>query len=385
MLLSAFSIPVSVQASDYYVQGVDVSYHNGDVDFTALKSQGYNYAIIRLGYYNHLDSKFFEYVTNAVNAGMNFGVYLYSYAVNSQEAEIEAQFVIDTLAQLSTEQKALMTYPIAYDVEDKLISANLDKASITANILLFTNKMKQNGYDSMVYANTNWFTNYIDINTLVQNNIKLWCANYNSSPVSTGSMLIGDTGISAYMWQYSNDVIDKNVMMYYDSADCNISLSYTKTTYNSKKKEPTVTVYNKYGEKVSSDYYTVSYKNNKKPGTATVTVTFSGIYFGEKTATFKIKPKKTSVKKVQSSSKKQITVKWKKDSLVSGYEIQYSTSSKFTSKKTKKVTVSKKNSKKTIKKLKSGKKYYVRIRSYKTSNGKKIYSEWSSKKSVKVK
>lgn len=101
-------------------------------------------------------------------------------------------------------------------------------------------------------------------------------------------------------------------------------------------------------------------------------------------------PKKTSVSKVQSPAKKQIKVTWKKKSGVTGYEIQVSTSSKFKKSLTKTYKISTaKTTSKTIKSLKSGKKYFVRIRTYNTAtiNGKKttVYSKWSAKKSVKVK
>ncbi|MGN0521821.1 MAG: fibronectin type III domain-containing protein, partial [Eubacterium sp.] len=80
-----------------------------------------------------------------------------------------------------------------------------------------------------------------------------------------------------------------------------------------------------------------------------------------------------------------ITVKWKK-ATCTGYQIQYSTSSKFTSGTTKTVTVSKSSTvSKTISKLKSNKKYYVRIRAYKTVNGTKYYGTWSKAKSVTTK
>lgn len=97
-----------------------------------------------------------------------------------------------------------------------------------------------------------------------------------------------------------------------------------------------------------------------------------------------VKPKKTSIKKL-SKGKKKFTVTWAKVSGVKGYQIQYSTDKKF-KKNNKSVTVTKqKTTKATVKKLKSKKKYYVRVRTYKTVNGKKIYSSWSKVKSVKTK
>ena len=96
------------------------------------------------------------------------------------------------------------------------------------------------------------------------------------------------------------------------------------------------------------------------------------------------KPKSTKIKKVK-GSKKAVAVTWSKVSGVNGYEIQLATDKKF--KKNKKtVTIKKqKTTSTTVKKLKAKKKYYVRIRTYKTVNGKKVYSSWSSVKSVKSK
>ena len=93
--------------------------------------------------------------------------------------------------------------------------------------------------------------------------------------------------------------------------------------------------------------------------------------------TFTIKPKTTTLSKL-TAGKKQLKVTWKKNSSVSGYQIKYSTSKKFSSSKT--VTVKGyKTTSKTIKNLKAKNTYYVRVRTYKTVNGKKVYSDWSKK------
>ncbi len=93
----------------------------------------------------------------------------------------------------------------------------------------------------------------------------------------------------------------------------------------------------------------------------------------------------TTSKLTLKAGKKQLTASWKSVSDISGYEVQYSTSKKFTKKATKTVKAKKSSKKTTIKKLAKGKKYYVRVRTYKTVNGKKIYSGWSTVKNVKVK
>ena len=157
-----------------------------------------------------------------------------------------------------------------------------------------------------------------------------------------------------------------------------VKLSTTSYTYSGSSKKPSVTVKDYSGKTLKNGTdYTVSYKNNKSVGTATATVTFKGNYQGSKKLTFTIKPKTTSLSKL-TAGKKQLKVTWKKNSAVSGYEIQYSTSKKFSSAKT--VTVKGyKTTSKTIKSLKAKKTYYVRIRTYKTVNGKKVYSDWSAK------
>ncbi len=169
-----------------------------------------------------------------------------------------------------------------------------------------------------------------------------------------------------------------------------VKLSKKKFTYNGKAQKPTVTVKDSNGKtlKQGTDY-TVKYSSGRKNvGQYTVTVKFKGNYSGTKTLTFTIVPKGTSVSKL-TAGKKQFSVKWKKQATqTSGYEIQYSTSSKMKNAKT--VTIKKTGTTSTtVKKLKSGKKYYVRVRTYKTVkiNGKsvKLYSSWSSIKNIKTK
>ena len=166
-----------------------------------------------------------------------------------------------------------------------------------------------------------------------------------------------------------------------------VSLSTTSYVYNGKAKKPIVTVKDSKGKKlVKGTDYTVKYSSNTKVGKATATITFKGKYKGTVKKTFTINPKSTSLKSVTSKKKKSIKVIWNKQATqTTGYEIQYSTNSKFTKNK-KTVTVSKsKTTSKTISKLKANKKYYVRVRTYKTVNGNKYYSSWSKYKTVKTK
>lgn len=220
------------------------------------------------------------------------------------------------------------------------------------------------------------------------------------------------------------------------------SLSQYSYTSDGTEKCPDVTV--TYGDKTlaAGTDFTVSYKDNVKEGTATVTITGSGNYTGiinttftitaapgksdgkvslkssntkvvkisgtkvipvnpgkanvtitvtagnryaaaTKTVTITVIPAKTSLRSVKSQTAKQATVTWKKIKSISGYQISYSQNSSM--KKAKALTVKGSATRATLKKLVSKKKYYVRIRTYKIVSGKKYYSKWSSKKSVKIK
>lgn len=167
-----------------------------------------------------------------------------------------------------------------------------------------------------------------------------------------------------------------------------VFLSKTSLTYNGKMQQPTVTARDSRGNQLSSANYTVTYSNNKNVGQATVTVIFKNGYSGTIRKTFLIKPKGATFVRL-TARKKGFIVCWKKQkSQISGYEIQYSRNKKFKSAKIIKNIKSNTTSKETTK-LKAGKKYYVRIRTYKTSkiNGKykKLYSGWSKMKSVVTK
>ena len=164
-----------------------------------------------------------------------------------------------------------------------------------------------------------------------------------------------------------------------------VELSKKVYTWNGKAKKPAVTVKDGTAILDPSDY-TVTYADGRKNvGTYKVTVKLKGNYSGKKVVSFRINPKGTTLVSLTPGTKK-MTVKWNKQAAqVTGYQIQYSRSSTFaTGNKTVKVT-SRKTTSKTIKELKTGKKYYVRIRTYKTVNGKTYYSGWSKKKSVTVK
>ena len=170
-----------------------------------------------------------------------------------------------------------------------------------------------------------------------------------------------------------------------------VSLSAVNYTYNGGVKTPSVTVKDSKGKTLTNGKdYTVTYPSGRKNvGRYSVKITFKGNYSGTKTLTYNIKPKGTNMSKL-TAAKKGFKATWKKQAAqTTGYELQYSTSSNF-KKGTKTVNISKnKTTSKSVGKLSAKKKYYVRVRTYKTVKfgGKniKLYSGWSKAKAVTTK
>ena len=170
-----------------------------------------------------------------------------------------------------------------------------------------------------------------------------------------------------------------------------IRLNKTEFTYDGKVKKPSVTVKDSKDRslKAGTDYQIISDKVGKNPGVYTIAVEFRGKYSGRLTENFTIRPKKTSLKKTAAKSR-GIQVTWNRQAAqIDGYQIQCCTSGNFKGKTLKSVTAKKSAVVKKISGLKGKKKYYVRIRTYKTVkvNGKKqkLYSGWSGRKTVRTK
>ena len=155
--------------------------------------------------------------------------------------------------------------------------------------------------------------------------------------------------------------------------------SKSAVTYNGKAQKPAVTVYAG-NKKISGKYYTVSYKNNTAVGTAMIIIQGKGNYkkYSGKT-TFRINLQKTTLSSAKSSRKGQLQATWKKTAGNAGYQIQYATNAKFSGAKTKNT----KAIRYTFKGLKSKRKYYVRVRTYKKVGSNYWYSKWSNVRNVK--
>ncbi len=163
-----------------------------------------------------------------------------------------------------------------------------------------------------------------------------------------------------------------------------VRLSASKYTYNGKNIRPKFVVNISKPAKASVSDYKVTYPSaSKNVGTYTAKISFKGNFAGTGNFKYTVLPKGTTLGKL-TAAKKGFTVKWKKQAAqTTGYEVQYSLKSNF--KNAKKVIVKKnKTISQKVTKLKAKKKYYVRIRTFKTAKGKKYYSSWSKAKTVKT-
>lgn len=138
--------------------GIDVSKHNGSVDWKKVKASGIDFAVLRAGYGqydNQKDERFEENYANAKKEGIKLGAYLYSYAKSAEDAKKEADVFIKWLKGKTFEM------PVFYDIEEKNQSEK-GKAFVSQLIKTFCERMESAGYFVGVYSSKYWFENFID-------------------------------------------------------------------------------------------------------------------------------------------------------------------------------------------------------------------------------
>lgn len=178
--------------------GVDVSYHQGSIDWEKVKADGYNFAMIRIGYRGYgtegtlnLDTSFHENISNAQSAGLDVGVYFFAQAINEEEALEEAEFVLEYLNGYQ------LQLPVVYDPEsildDEARTDNVTGEQFTKNTEVFCKRIQEAGYDPMIYSNMLWEAYELDLEQLAA--YPIWYADYEPLP---------QTPYDFTMWQYSN-------------------------------------------------------------------------------------------------------------------------------------------------------------------------------------
>ncbi len=178
--------------------GVDISKHNGQVNFNSIKAAGVDYVMLRLGARGYstgqlsLDDNFVENMEAAIEAGLDIGVYFYSQAISQDEVMQEANFVIQNLEPY----RAHITYPVAFDMEkvanDTARIDGLSRDDKTAIAATFLSGMQAAGYIPMVYGNKEWLIKNIDLAKLQDYDV--WLSQEQDIP---------DYPYQFAMWQYT--------------------------------------------------------------------------------------------------------------------------------------------------------------------------------------
>ena len=199
-------------------QGIDVSEHQGRIDWDAVKASGIDFAILRVGFGapsfgGRVDYQFNRNISECERLGIPYGVYIYSYAFDNQQAADEASMVIDCLTGHNPR------LPVYYDLEDSKIIADGRQSGIASRAQVFCNTISAAGFKPGIYANLYWFNYILTDPVFKSSSWDHWIAQYNSKCDYTGNYSI---------WQYKSNGkvpgINGNVDMNYAYVD--VSLYY---------------------------------------------------------------------------------------------------------------------------------------------------------------
>ncbi|MCR5484351.1 MAG: glycoside hydrolase family 25 protein [Clostridiales bacterium] len=188
---------------------IDVSEHQGDIDWKKVRDDGVKYAFIRVGYRGYmsgiinLDKKFDANMRGASTAGIKTGVYFFSQAINESEAKEEAEYTLKQAGKYAVE------LPIVFDMEYVTSGDRIDgltKEEKTAVASAFCDAVLSGGYQALIYGNSAWLTGDIDV--VKASEYGLWLALYTKENTFPYDFSI---------WQYASngkvDGIDANVDM----------------------------------------------------------------------------------------------------------------------------------------------------------------------------
>lgn len=396
--------------------GIDVSQWQGEIDWNKVKASGIDYAFIRVGFrgwgsVGTLDSSTIDlyYEKNmkaATAAGVKVGIYIFSQAITTAEAEEEAQYILDRIGTYDVSMPLVMDYEYASDspTGGRIKTAKLSKDKATKICMAFCDAIANAGYTPMLYANKSMLEDQLNPASLTAKGYRIWLANYVNYD-SKGKETLNKKGTSyagTYdFWQYSSlgkvDGISGSVDMnfYYVQDGDNFvhdaipitaaaisAIPNQAYTGSSLKPQPDIT-YNGTPLTLNSDFK-VTYSNNKKIGKATAKIAGMGKYKGVKSVSFKIVPSTVTGVKAKKKAANYITLSWKKNSSGSGYQIYRSTALNGTYKKIKTISKNSTTSYKDTKRT-EGQCYYYKIRSYKKVSGTTYYSAFSDIKTIYTK
>ena len=189
------------------VLGIDVSSHQGEVDWKKVKDAGVDFVFIRLGMRGYesgavvLDECYLDNIQAARKAGLNVGVYFFSQALNADEAAEEADFVIENLKGHDIDLQVVYDYEIV--LQDTSRSNTLEPIDYNGNARIFCEKIKTAGYTPMIYTNSYFAENYYDMQDL--SSYDIWFANYDANPELSSGFAV---------WQYTEEGSIETAGMY---------------------------------------------------------------------------------------------------------------------------------------------------------------------------
>lgn len=177
------------------IVGIDVSEHNGVVNWPAAKKAGIGFAVIRTGYgTSHTDYQWKNNIEGALAQGIPVGIYHFSYALTAAGAKAEADFVLSLLAPY----KGKITLPVFFDFEYDTVDyakkqgVTLGASAFNAHTVAFCERIKSAGYTAGTYYNLDYLRRYVDMDTI--SGYVRWYAQYSSTPSASGHDI----------WQYSS-------------------------------------------------------------------------------------------------------------------------------------------------------------------------------------
>lgn len=294
------------------VYGMDVSQHNGKINFKKAKRDGIEFVFIRVGYTGYtkssfslnLDKKYKTYIKDATKAGLKVGVYWYSQSTKVSEAKKEANALLKAIKGYSITMPVVFDYEFADTKKGRLDSAKLSKTNMTANALAFLNTVSNAGYDACIYASENFLEEHLYANQ-ISSNFKVWLANYSSKTNYKGDY---------EFWQHT---AKGRVSGMRGNVDINFWYKGENSTYLGTQVytgapiECGVYAAIDGRELVENVDYTLTYSNNINIGTAHITLNGIGEHKGLKqNYTFNIVPDKVKNVAHISSENTSLKLSW---------------------------------------------------------------------------
>lgn len=232
---------------------IDVSEHNGEINWEKVKKSDVDFVILRVGWGNNVtdqDDKRWQYnVSECTRLGIPFGVYIYSCAENTAEAESEADHVLRLISGYN------LAYPVYYDLEDNS-QIELGNTLIKQMAETFCNKISNAGYQVGVYANLNWWNNYLTDS--VYNKWHRWVAQYHYQCDYTGKY---------EMWQCTSEAKVNGI-----STNVDVSFYYGNLTGDADVNTPVVDTNDANIISYSANIQNIGWTSWKKNGYALGTI-----------------------------------------------------------------------------------------------------------------